>query len=267
MNKLAEKVAIVTGAGRGLGRAYALRLAALGAKVAVADLNLKSYVEFEAEAKTMTADTTVDEIRTMGVDARGYEFDVANRNAVFEMVDDVMKAWGRVDILVANAGGGAGQLNETTATLVSEDLLRQVTDRNFFGTVHSCSAVAPVMKKQQSGKIVTVASFAGRAAVAGGIYAHYAANKAAIIHYTRYLAQELGAFNVNANCIAPGFIRTGRIVELMGEKAEKNEPLQGVALRRDGTTEDCANVIEFLCTDLSGYVTGAVIPVDGGLVA
>src|SRR5690348_14652185 len=134
MNKLADKVAIVTGAGRGLGRAYALRLAALGAKVAVTDLNLKSYAEFEAEAKTMTADTTVDEIRAMGVDAHGYEFDVSDRKAVFEMVDEVMKAWGRVDILVANAGGGSGQFSETTATLVPEDLLRLVTNRNFFGT-------------------------------------------------------------------------------------------------------------------------------------
>src|SRR5437868_3033735 len=100
MTKLAGKVAIVTGAARGLGRAYALRLASLGAKVAVTDLNLKSYAEYEAEAKAMTADTTVDEIRAKGVDARGYEFDVADRDATLKMVADVTQAWGRVDILV-----------------------------------------------------------------------------------------------------------------------------------------------------------------------
>jgi 3-oxoacyl-[acyl-carrier protein] reductase len=265
MSKLTGKVAIVTGAARGLGRAYALRLASLGAKVAVMDVNLKSYAEYEAEAKAMTADSTVDEIRAKGVDSRGYEFDIANRQAMFDLVADVTKAWGGVDILVANAGGGRGKPSETTASLVSEDLLRLVTDMNFFGTVHSCSAVAPVMKEQRSGKIVTVASYAGLSASAGGGYAHYGANKAAIIHYTRLLAQELGPFNINANCIAPGFIATGRVAQLMGASVQGNEGMAGVALRRNGTTEDCANVIEFLCTDLSGYVTGIVLPVDGGL--
>jgi 3-oxoacyl-[acyl-carrier protein] reductase len=264
MGKLDGKVAIVTGAARGLGRAYARRLASLGARVAVSDLNLKSYAEFEGEAKAMTADSTVDEIRQDGGEALGFEFDIGDRDAVFAMVDDVAKAWGTVDILVANAGGGRGRPAETTATLVPEDLLELVTRMNFFGTVHSCSAVAPHMKAQRSGRIVTVASYAGVVAGIGGGYAHYGANKAAIAHYTRYLAQELGPYNVNANCIAPGVIETARIVELVGARSGSNEGNREIALRRNGQPEDCAKVVEFLCTDLSDYVTGALIPIDGG---
>jgi len=264
MGKLDGKVAIVTGAALGLGRAYARRLAALGAKVAVSDLNLKSYAEYEGEAKAMTADSTVDEIRNAGGESLGFEFDIADRHAVFAMTEAVATAWGKVDILVANAGGGRGKPMETTATLVPQDLLELVTGMNFYGTVHSCSAVAPHMKAQRSGRIVTVASYAGLVAGIGGGYAHYGANKAAIAHYTRYLAQELGPYNINCNCIAPGVIETARIVELVGAQAGNNEGNREIALRRNGQPEDCAKVVEFLTTDLSDYVTGAVIPIDGG---
>ena len=98
----------------------------------------------------------------------------------------------------------------------------------------------------------------------GGGYAHYGANKAAIAHYTRYLAQELGPFNINANCIAPGVIETARIVQLVGARSGDNEGNREIALRRNGQPEDCAKVVEFLVTDLSDYVTGALIPIDGG---
>jgi 3-oxoacyl-[acyl-carrier protein] reductase len=264
MGKLDGKVAIVTGGARGLGRAYARRLAGLGAKVAVTDLNLKSYAEFEGEAKAMTADSTVDEIKAGGGQSLGFEFDIGDRDAVFAMVDAVKTAWGRVDILVANAGGGRGKPMETTASLVPQDLLELVTRMNFYGTVHSCSAVAPHMKEQRAGKIVTVASYAGSVAGIGGGYAHYGANKAAIAHYTRYLAQELGPFNINCNCIAPGVIETARIVQLVGARGGDNEGNREIALRRNGQPEDCAKVVEFLCTDLSDYVSGALIPIDGG---
>lgn len=263
MGKLDGKVAIVTGAARGLGRAYAHRLAGLGAKVAVADLDLRSYADFAGEASDMRADTTVDEINAGGGEALGFEFDIADRAAVFAMVDEVAAAWGRVDVLVANAGGGRGKPAETTATTVPEDLLELVTRMNLYGTVHSCSAVAPIMTEQRSGRIVTVASYAGMVAGIGGGYAHYGANKAAIAHYTRYLAQELGPHGINANCIAPGVIETARIVELVGG-GPGGRVNPEIALRRHGTPEDCAKVVEFLCTDLSDYVTGAVIPIDGG---
>ena len=268
MGKLDGKVAIVTGAARGLGRGYAKRLAGLGARVAVADLNLRSYEEFEAEANDMTADGTVAEIAASGGTALGIAVDVADPAAVEAMVAQIVREWGRVDVLVANAGGGRGRPVDTKASTLDPALLQLVVAMNLFGTVYSCNAVAPVMKAHRSGKIITVSSVAGVAASADGGYAHYGAAKAAIAHYTRYLAQDLGPFGITANCIAPGVIATGRIMQTVipGSSQSNRDRAELVALRRLGTVEDCARVIEFLATDLSDYVTGAVIPIDGGLV-
>jgi 3-oxoacyl-[acyl-carrier protein] reductase len=267
MGKLEGKVAIVTGAARGLGRAYARRLAGLGAKIAVADLNLRSYEEFEAEAKDMSADSTVAEIQAAGGEALGIELDVTDRDAVEAMVARVIAEWGRVDVLVANAGGGRGRPVDTKASGLDPALLQLVIAMNLFGTVYSYNAVAPILKEQRSGKIITVSSVAGAAPSKDGGYAHYGAAKAAIAHYTRYLAQDLGPYGITANCIAPGVIATGRIMQTVipGSSQSNQDRAELVALRRLGTVEDCAKVVEFLATDLSDYVTGAVIPIDGGL--
>jgi 3-oxoacyl-[acyl-carrier protein] reductase len=124
------------------------------------------------------------------------------------------------------------------------------------------------MKRQRSGKIITVSSVAGLAPSPDGGYAHYGAAKAAVAHYTRYLARDLGPFGVTANCIAPEVIATGRIMQTVipGSINANRDRSEQVALRRLGTVEDCAKVVEFLATDLSDYVTGAVIPIDGGLL-
>ncbi|HEV7994650.1 MAG TPA: SDR family oxidoreductase [Stellaceae bacterium] len=268
MGRLDGKVAIVTGAARGLGRAYAKRLAGLGAKLAVADIDLRSYEEFETEAQGMTGETTVAEIEASGGTALGIEVDVRDNTAVEAMLARILREWGRVDVLVANAGGGRGRPMDTKASSLDPALLHLVTEMNLFGTVYSCNAVAPIMKQQRFGKIITVSSIAGTAPSADGGYAHYGAAKAAIAHYTRYLAQDLGPFGITANCIAPGVIATGRIMATVipGSSQSNRDRAELVALRRLGTVEDCAKVVEFLATDLSDYVTGAVIPIDGGLV-
>jgi 3-oxoacyl-[acyl-carrier protein] reductase len=268
MGKLDGKVAIVTGAARGLGRAYARRLAGLGAKVAVADLNLRSFEEFEAEAKGMTAESTVAEIDAAGGSAIGIEVDVCDEKAVAAMVQRVVAEWGRVDVLVCNAGGGRGRPIDTKASTLDPALLQLVTAMNLFGTVYCCNAVAPIMKRQRSGKIVTVSSIAGLSSSTDGGYAHYGAAKAAIAHYTKYLAQDLGPYGITANSVAPGIIPTGRIAAsvMPGSAYGNRDQSERIALRRLGTVEDCAKVVEFLVTDLSDYVTGVVIPIDGGLL-
>ena len=147
-------------------------------------------------------------------------------------------------------------------------MLQLVTSMNLFGTVYAVNAVAPIMKAQRSGRIVTVSSIAGLGPSPDGGYAHYGAAKAAIAHYTKYLAQDLGPFGINANCIAPGVIATGRIMATVvpGSINANRDRSEQIALRRLGTVDDCAKVVEFLTTDLSDYVTGQVIAIDGGMV-
>jgi 3-oxoacyl-[acyl-carrier protein] reductase len=147
--------------GRGTRPRTFLRLAGLGANVTVADLNLHSYEEFDAEAKDMTGDNTVAEIEAAGGTALGIEVDVRNHEAVEAMAARVVQEWGRVDVLVANAGGGRGRPVDTKASTLDPALLQFVTEMNLFGTVYSCNAVASIMKQQRPGKIVTVSSVAG----------------------------------------------------------------------------------------------------------
>jgi 3-oxoacyl-[acyl-carrier protein] reductase len=196
----------------------------------------------------MTADSTVDEINAGGGEAIGIEMDVRDRASVDAMVQKVFDTWDRIDLLVANAGGGRGRPIDTKASTLDSDLLHLVTEMNYYGTVYCVNAVAPIMKAQHSGKIVTVASVAALGPSVDGGYAHYGAAKAAILHYTRYLAQDLGPHGINVNCIAPGTITTGRVVAIvMPNQANANrDRSEQVALRRLGGVEDCAKVVEFL---------------------
>jgi 3-oxoacyl-[acyl-carrier protein] reductase len=261
VGKLDGRVAIVTGAARGLGHAYAHRLASLGASVAVCDRDLRSYRDFAIEAEAMTGETTVDEINAAGWRAAGYQVDVTDEAAVKEMVDDVHAKWGRIDILVCNAGG-MGNGAPTTSAL-SKASIQFTVDLNLCGTANVVHAAAEHMKAQRSGRIVTISSLAASMPNGAGGGGHYGAAKAAVATYTRYLAQEFGPFGITANCIAPGSIGTGLVVNTPG--VANDELVRHIALGRTGTAEDCAKVVEFLCTDLSDYVTGAVIPVDGGI--
>src|SRR4051794_8621726 len=237
-----------------------MRLAGLGAKGGGLDADLRSHEAFAREGATSTA---ADAIRAAGGEALEHEADVGDPAAVQAAIDAVLDTWGRIDVVVCNAGGGTGALTESMASTLNLDDFETVLDRNLRGTVHTCIAVAPAMKAAARGKIVTVSSQAGLRASTDGTYAHYGAAKAGIIMYSRYLAQDLGPHGITVNCIAPGYIGTGRLMEGF-EKigVEKIERL--TALRRIGTVEDCARVVEFLATDLSDYVTGAVITIDGG---
>src|SRR5208282_4899552 len=187
----------------------------------------------------MTADSTVAEIEAAGGAGLGIEFDVRDHEAAQAMVARVLQERGRVDVLVANAGGGRGRPMDTKASTLDPALLQLVVEMNLFGTVYSCNAVASIMKQQRSGKIITVSSVAGTAPSADGGYAHYGAAKAAIAHYTRYLAQDLGPFGITANCIAPGLIATGRIMQTVipGSASSNRDRTEQVALRRLGTVE------------------------------
>jgi 3-oxoacyl-[acyl-carrier protein] reductase len=262
--KLAGKVAVVTGAGRGIGRVYALRLASLGADVVINDLTLDSAAEFGEE---LTAESVMAEVEALGVRSMGIECSVADRDGVFSMVDQVVKKFGRLDIMICNAGGLAGKVNTSFASSVPEDELRATLDRNLMGTIYCCQAASAPMKEQGSGKIVTVASQAGMQSQGDGIYASYGAAKAGIIRYTSYLAQELGPYGVNVNCIAPAYIKTARRWQIsFKHDAIRDELIKRTAMGRLGTPEDCAKVIEFLCTDLSDFVTGQTISVCGGAI-
>lgn len=261
---LSGKTALVTGAARGLGRAYAVRLASLGANVVVSDLNLKAYEEYEREVESAGDRTTADEIRSQGGEAFEIQADVTRRDEVDAMVAGAHERFGSVDIVICNAGGGAGGLGGGKPSELDEAEARLVLDRNLFGTINTCVAAAPHMKRQRQGKIITVSSIAGVRPVAGGVYAHYGVAKAAVIMYTRYLAQDLGPYGITANCIAPGQITTGRLMvgfEKIGvEKLEQDNPL-----RRLGSVEDCAGVVAFLASPASDYMNGVTMTIDGGL--
>ncbi|WP_096200090.1 SDR family NAD(P)-dependent oxidoreductase [Bacillus sp. FJAT-45350] len=265
MKKLAGKVALVTGAARGIGREYALRLASLGADVGIIDIDLHSYKHFKKEKIDEECDTVVEEIRNLGVNSIGVEADISNEEKVTNAIKKITENLGEIDILIANAGGGTGAVSENAASTVDSEQLKVVMERNLYGTIYSVKAVAENMKRNRYGKIITVTSVAGIKSNEGGTYSHYGASKAGIISYTKYLAQDLGPYNITVNAIAPGYIGTGRLMEQF-EKGGVENFTKETALKRLGTPEDCANVIEFLATNLSDYVTGTVIDVTGGLV-
>lgn len=265
MSKLMGKVALVTGAGRGLGRAYALKLASLGANIVINDLHLDSAKEFDEQ---LSADTVMAECEQLGVQALGIAADVTSRAAVDRMFEQALSRFGRLDILVNNAGGVLRPAEQGNASTVSEDDWRFIMDVNLTSTLFCCQAAAIPMKAQHSGKIINVSSQAGLRGNATGGIAHYCVAKAGIVEYTRLLAGELGPFNINVNCIAPGLVLTSRANKQFNRNSPENiaAAIKNIPLRRVGETEDCARVVEFFATDLSDYVTGQVLCIDGGMV-
>jgi NAD(P)-dependent dehydrogenase (short-subunit alcohol dehydrogenase family) len=266
VKKLEGKVVVITGAARGLGRAYALRLAGLGADVVVGDINLDSYREFGEE---LTAPTVVEEVRALGVRGLGVITDVTKQADCAALIRRAIEELGHVDVLVNNAGGILRPLERGFASSMPEDDYRFIMDINLTSAVFCAQAVAPHMKARGGGKIINVSSQAGLQGNSTGAMAHYGVAKAGIVEYTRLLAGELGPYGITVNAIAPGLIQTVRARVQFGRGATPEraaEEAKGIPLRRLGTAEDCAKVVEFLATDLSDYVTGQVIAVCGGMV-
>ena len=247
---LRNKVAVVTGAGRGIGREIAMTLAREGAKTVVADV-------VPADLEAVAAAFAVESCQ--GLQMR---CDVRDAKQVQSVVDETLRVYGRIDILVNNAGVA---MPATPVQDLSEELWDRNLDINLKGTFLTCKAVAPVMKKQRSGRIINAASFA--AIVPRCFTAAYAASKAGVVYFTRVLAGELGPWNVTVNCYAPGMVPT-----LMNHFDEQPADIQErlldtLTLRRWESKSDVANLVCFLASDLAGYITGALIDVSGGKLA
>ena len=263
--KLANKVALITGGARGLGRAYVLHLAQLGADVVVNDVDLDAARAYD---EPLTAATVADEVEAFGRRALAIEADVSDKAAVDAMLQQTIDEFGRLDILVNNAGGMLYPPPNHSAATAPPDHYRYILDINLTGAIYCCQAAAPHMQAARSGKIVNVASQAGLWSGRDGGGMAYKVAKAGVIQYTRVLAAELGPHNIHVNCIAPGFMLSSRaVVQGRNRPPIRDRLLQDIPLGRLGTPEDCAKVVEFLVTDLSDYVTGQCIPVCGGYVA
>ncbi|MDE6017257.1 MAG: 3-oxoacyl-[acyl-carrier-protein] reductase [Muribaculaceae bacterium] len=246
MNLLAGKTAIVTGAARGIGKALALRFAAEGANVAFTDLVIDE-----------NGKQTEDELLALGVKAKGYASNAADFAQTEEVVKKIKEDFGSIDILVNNAGitkdGLMMRMSEA-----QWDAVIAVNLKSAFNFIH---AVLPIMMRQRNGSIINMASVVGVHGNAG--QANYAASKAGLIALAKSIAQEVGSRGIRANAIAPGFIETAMTAALPDEV--RADWCKKIPLRRGGQVEDIANVALFLASDMSSYVTGQVIQVDGGM--
>jgi 3-oxoacyl-[acyl-carrier protein] reductase len=262
--KLKGKVALVTGAARAIGRSHALRLARLGADIAINDIDLESYKEF---GEKLTKASVVEEVQALGVRCIGIEADVAKKDQVKVMVKEVLNEFGHIDILINNAGGLAGEPTQSYASLVSEEDLRATLDRNLVGTIFCCQEVAEPMKGQRWGRIVNTASQGGLRAQQDGFYASYGTAKAGVIAYTRYLAQELGPYGISVNCVAPAYVSTARLEhKVFSLPGMRERILAQIPLGRMAEPDDISKVVEFFVTDLGDYVTGQCLNVCGGAI-
>lgn len=244
------RIAIVTGAAHGFGRAIAKGFAERGASVHICDVNEAGLVETAALCGTRT---TV------------HVLDVGNRAAVQETVADIEAAAGTIDILVNNAGGVRGQVGRPIEE-ISEADWQTIFDVNLSGAFFMAQAVAPMMKRNRYGRIINISSGAGLGISLTGIQA-YASAKAGQIGLTRQLAHELGPWNITVNNVAPGFVRSNPTTERQWEAmgAEGQERLiQTIALKRLGTADDIASMVMFFASDYAGWISGQVISVDGG---
>lgn len=246
MKLLEGKTALITGAARGIGKALALKFASEGANIAFTDLVIDE-----------NGKKTEEEIAAYGVKVKGYASNAADFKQTEEVVEQIKNDFGRIDILVNNAGITKDGLM-MRMTEAQWDAVIAVNLKSAFNFIH---AVLPIMLRQRSGSIINMASIVGVHGNAG--QCNYAASKAGLIALAKSIAQEVGSRNIRANAIAPGFIETA-MTEALPDEVRK-EWTAKIPLRRGGKVEDIANVATFLASDMSGYVTGQVIQVDGGM--
>ena len=246
MNLLKGKVALITGAARGIGKSIALKFASEGANIAFTDLAIDD-----------NAKATEKEIAALGVKVKAYASNAANFEDTHKVIDEITKEFGRIDILVNNAG----ITRDGLMMRMSEqqwDMVINVNLKSAFNFIH---AVTPVMMRQKAGSIINMSSVVGVSGNAG--QANYSASKAGMIGLAKSVAKELGSRGIRANAIAPGFIITDMTNQLSDEV--KAKWAETIPLRRGGTPEDVANVALFLASDLSSYVSGQVIHCCGGM--
>ena len=244
---LMGKIALVTGASRGIGRTCALYLAKLGAKVVV------NYARSSAQADQVAA-----QIREMGGEATAIRADVSKQEDVEAMMEETIKIYGGLDILVNNAG----ITRDALLIRMREEDWDQVIDTNLKGVFLVTRAASKYMMKKRQGRIINISSVIGIAGNAG--QANYAASKAGIIGFSKSVARELAPRNILVNMIAPGFIDTD-MTEGLNDQA-KESILSRVPLKRYGKPEDIAHLVGFLASEESSYITGQVIHVDGGMI-
>jgi len=243
---LENKIAVVTGAARGIGRAIALALAAEGAIV---------IVHYNGSAAK--AEEVIKEITQAGGRAESFACNVTDATAVEGLFAEVLKKYGRIDILVNNAG----ITKDGLLMRMTEEDFTQVIDTNLKGAFHCTKAAVKVMLKQRSGRIINISSVSGVTGNAG--QANYSASKAGLIGLTKSVAREVASRGITVNAVAPGFIETD-MTEVLPEKVKTNATAQ-IPLNHFGKPEDVAAAVAFLASDKSGYITGQVICVDGGM--
>ena len=246
MGMLEGKVALITGAARGIGKAIALKFAEEGADVAFTDLVINE-----------AAEETISEIAAFGHKVKGYASNAANFDETHAVVEEILKDFGRIDILVNNAG----ITKDGLVLRMSEaqwDAVIAVNLKSAFNFIH---AVVPSMSRQKGGSIINMASIAGQMGNPGQI--NYASSKAGLIAMAKTVAKEMGSRGIRANAIAPGFI-VSEMTNALPE-AVRDEYIKSIPLKRGGTVDEIANTALYLASDLSSYVTGQVIAVNGGL--
>lgn len=259
---LTGKVAVVTGAARGIGRACATRLARAGADIGVLDIDLRSGASYDGEPD----EPTEEELARLGRGVHAVAVDLTDETATRAAIDSVAQALGGIDILVNIAGGAITPYARSRPSVTPAEDFRTLIDVNLMSTIYTCQAVLPHLRARGGGAIVNTSSTAAFTVFPDGSNSAYAMTKAAVAHWTRHLAAELGPDSIRVNMIAPGITLTGRVIAESAQTGHADRAVSEVPLRSLGQPDDVAQVVEFLVGDGAGFVTGRCLPVDGGWV-